>query len=199
MLKKLIEKFRAVEKLPIEIDEIRNAVLSLGVQDRVIFCADAEMAVSRLRGVFYQYRQRSLPYGDPDNITLIVYPEKVPVAWQRVICCKELIHLFDHQVERTDTVEELDGLIKRLLGPLSADDLSIFDLMAAKDHLALYQAIPLLFPLAARTRILSDIESGAKTLQQVADEACLPLEVIILGTSDEWPRLSEDLIGCSDA
>jgi hypothetical protein len=198
MLQRLVEQFRAVDRLPIEIDEIREAVLSLGVQDEVIFRADPEMDVSRLRGVFYQYRYRPSLYGESQNVTLIVYPENVPVAWQRMICCKELIHTFDDHVERTDTLEELGGLITRLLGPLSVDEISIIDLMAFKDRLALYQAIPLLFPFAARNRTLAEISGGTKDLQQVADEACLPIELIKLVMSDDWPRLAEDLVRSSD-
>jgi hypothetical protein len=197
MLLRVVEKFRDIEDLPIEIEDIREAILSLGFQDRIIFCADQEMVVSRLRGVFYQYRQRPVLYGEPEDVTLIVYASSEPLAWQRTICCKEMIHIFDDKVERTETLEELDGLIKRLLGPLSVDEVSIYDLMAAKDRLALYQAIPLLFPMAARNRALAEVKSGTKAVEQIAEEACLPLELVQLALSEDWPRLAEYLCSYS--
>jgi hypothetical protein len=196
MLKRLIEKFDSVEVLPVEIEEIRAAIISLGVQDRIILCADSEMDPTLLRGFFYRYRYRSVVYGDPENTTLIAYSSSETRAWQRVICCKEMIHIFDDEVEQTNTLDELDGLIKRLLGPLSSDHVSICDLMAARDRLALYQAIPLLFPLAARELALRAIATGSKTFEQIVEASCLPSELVRLVFMDEWPRLSSKLVGC---
>lgn len=196
MLKQLIEEFASVEALPVEIEEIQAAIISLGVQDRIILCADPTMDTRRLRGLFVRYRYRPVVYGDPENITLIAFSSSETRAWQRVICCKEMIHIFDDDVERTNTLDELDGLIKRLLGPLSSDQVSICDLMAAKDRLALYQAVPLLFPSAAREKALRAIASGSGTFEQIVEGSCLPSELVRLVLTDDWPKLSAKLTGC---
>ena len=196
MLKRLIEKFDSVEVLPVEIEEIRAAIISLGVQDRIILYPDSKMDSTRLRGFFYRYRDRSVVYGDPENITLIAFSSSETPAWQRIICCKEMVHIFDDDDERTNTLAELDGLIKRLPWSQSSDEISIFDVMATKDHLALYQAIPLLFPLAAREKALRAIASGSRTFEQIVEESCLPSELVRLVLTDEWPKLSAKLTGC---
>jgi len=61
--------------------------------------------------------------------------------------------------------------------------------MAAKDRLALYQAIPILFPEAARQDALIKIASGSMKLTDVAEKACLPSEFVGLALTLEWPDL----------
>lgn len=103
------------------------------------------------------------------------------------------MHILDSETEKTETLAELDGLLNRLLGPLSSEDFDIFDIMAAKDRLALYQAIPFVFPEAARQDAINAIRSGRLTEEQVAVRACVPLRFIRLALTDEWPELIKDL------
>jgi hypothetical protein len=69
--------------------------------------------------------------------------------WQRLVCAKELIHVMDGNAEKTNTSDELQGLIDKIIGPLSTEDFGLADLMAAKDKLAIYQALGVIFPDAA--------------------------------------------------
>ncbi|AOO81428.1 hypothetical protein BHK69_14050 [Bosea vaviloviae] len=167
----------------------------MGIQDRIVFCLDNEMDPQILRGVYYQYRYRPKLYGDYENVSLIVYCGGLSTAWQRIICCKEMVHICDSEVEKTNTSEEIDGLIDRLLGPMSGEDFDVFDIMATKDKLALYQCLPLLLPEHARETGIAEIKSGAKTLDVVAAEACIPVNFAKLILSDEWPSIAKE-IGC---
>lgn len=47
--------------------------------------------------------------------------------------------------KKTKAPEELDGLIDKILGPLSTEDFGLSDLTAARDKIATYQAIALVF------------------------------------------------------
>jgi hypothetical protein len=55
----------------------------------------------------------------------------------------------DGNAEKTNTSDELQGLIDKIIGPLSTEDFGLADLMAAKDKLAIYQALGVIFPDAA--------------------------------------------------
>lgn len=126
----------------------------------------------------------------PRSVTHIVYTTQVPVAWQRVICAKELVHIFDRKAEKTDTPDEVSELIEKILGPLSTEDYGFADLQAAADRLALYQCLPLLFPTAALGQAKAAIDSGEMTVEQVAEAACIPLGFVRLILSDDWEKLN---------
>jgi hypothetical protein len=189
MLQKLIKRFSNVEQVPIEIEEIVNALIDFGIQDEIRLFPDDDMDTAALLGTYYQYTRRDTIYGDPILCSLIVYGGKLSSDWQRMICCKELVHILDHGSEKVVTAEALDGLTNRLLGLLSTEDVSIVDLMAAKDRLALYQAIPLLFPEAARVAALAAISRGEKTVKDVSEQVCLPESLVTLALTDGWPDI----------
>lgn len=191
----VVQTFAGITDLPIEIPEVRAEIVRLGYQDRIIFSGqDADPG--KCRGVFYQYTTRDGVYADPVLTTLIGYNSRVSVPWQRMVCCKEMVHLMDRAVEQTQTAEEVEGLLDKLLGPFSTEDYGIADLMAAHDRLALYQALPILFPDAARAEALTELQAGRKTLEQIAEWAVLPPVLVTMVLAENWPALKNDLMNC---
>lgn len=191
-LVRLVTKFAEVRELPIEIPEVRDAVVSFGIQDQII-CVPADSDPGKCRGVYYQFTHRKKLYGDPNLVSLIVYSARLDVPWQRVICAKEMIHIMDGQSEKTRTEEEVQGLIDKLLGPLSTEDYGLADLMAAVDKMALYQSLTFLFPDAAREAARDAAKK--KKPEEIAAWASLPLPLSNLVISDEWPDLKKALLG----
>lgn len=192
-LKNLLAAVDVVEGMPVEIDEIASHLTAVGCQDKIIFYSDAEMDPSVLRGVHYRYTVHTGAYSAPEFTTLIVYSEKLPLDWQRIVCCKELIHTCDDPVERTSTEEEVQGLLEKLLGPFSTENFGVADIMATKDKLALYQALAVLFPDAARQQALHQVQQGA-TAEKIAGWIVLPEALVLLVIGDNWPSLREFLI-----
>ena len=189
-LAKLIQRFSGVAELPVEIPEIRDAVVDLGFQDHIIFHPEP-IDPTQLRGIFYQYTLRDPPpYGDPRLCTLIVYSGVLPIDWQRVVCGKELVHVMDARVAHTKTSDEINDLIIKILGPLSTEDFGLADFVAAKDKLALYQILPVLFPDAARKVAAAKLTSGEK-IENIATWACLPLLLTRMVMTEEWPAIEE--------
>ncbi|MEE9388530.1 MAG: hypothetical protein V3U96_07955 [Paracoccaceae bacterium] len=193
MLRQLVKKFQGVVDLPIEIGEIRDAVVECGIQDQIVFSAE-ELETGTLRGVFYQYTRRAGVYADPEFHTLIVYPENEDPIWQRVICAKELIHVCDKQIVRTNTDQEVIELANKVVGPFETESTEITDLMAATDKLAQYLALNLLFPKAARDLARGRIEADKKTREEIADWVQIPVEHVFLMLSEEWDTMSEFLV-----
>ena len=192
-LTKLIQQFSGSAELPVEIPEIRDAVVNLGFQDDIIFHPEP-IDPTQLRGVFYQYTLRDPPpYGDPHLCTLIVYSGVLPVDWQRVVCGKELVHIMDAHVAHTKTADEINDLVIKILGPLSTEDFGLADFVAAKDKLALYQILPILFPDAARKAAAAKLAANEKTIEGIAAWACLPLQLTRLIMTDEWPAIERDI------
>lgn len=190
MLKNLVTNLENRVETPIEVSEVRDLIVTSGLQEKIIFCRDDKMDTDKLRGVFCQYIERCSVYGEPERTTLIVYSGNMPLDWQRMVCCKELVHVFDQKEEMTDTIQELDGLLSRILAPMSEDEFNISDIMATKDRLALYQAIPLLLPLA---KIKKSKHEG-RSSYELAREVCVPERLVSLAMQEDWPNLISSLV-----
>lgn len=191
-LQRLLERFDFLRELPVEIPEMRDAIVDLGNQDDIRFIPCDKMNPAQLRGVFYQFTHRPRMYGDPVLCTLIIYSSQMSKEWQRLVCAKELIHVLDGKAERTKTPDELQGLIDKIIGPLSTEDFGLADVMAAKDKLAVYQALAVIFPDAARADALKALENGM-TKQQVMERASIPTQFVNLVLADEWPAIKKDI------
>lgn len=192
MLNRLIEKFETRVDLPIDLEEISKAITELGFSDEIKFQGvDADS--TQLRGAFYQYHYHRAMYAEPTWVTCIFYNQEEPVEMQRVICCKELMHIFDSKMERTDTMEEIPRFIDKLLGPLAADEYGQADYQAAKDKVALYQCLPLLFPKAALQEARQAVQKGRKTPEEIAKWAAIPLNIAEFMLDENWDNLNNSL------
>lgn len=192
MFKKLLAGFEARTTLPVEIPELADALVNLGCQDVFIF-SPQDTDPGKVRGVFYQYTTHSNAYAQPTLNTLVVFSKNVAPDWQRVICAKELIHVCDSAAAKTNTASEVDALVEKLLGPVSSEDYGLADFMASVDRLALYQALGLLFPMAAREVARAAIASQAATAKEIAEWVKLPGALVALVLSDEWPEVYKAL------
>lgn len=193
MLKKLIDDNEDRRELPVEVSELVDAITAEGWED-VIYLKPVEADISEIHGAFWRYTRSPGVYCAPEMVALIPYNANDSIEWQRVTCAKELMHLFDTVLERTDQDDEVWALINRLLGRFSSDDVGLADLMAGKDKLALYMCLPLLLPRAALLEAREAIESGQLTVQDVAEEAVLPVGLVELMLDPEWDTFNGALL-----
>jgi hypothetical protein len=185
MFGKLLSAFADRKNAPVDVQEVANFLIKFGCQDSIFFHPE-ELDPGELKGLYLQFTKRKGVYAAPDLVTLIIYPKDAPTEWQRLICCKELIHVCDGHNAMTNTPEEVDALVEKLLGPLSTDDFGVADFMASVDKIALYQAMAVLFPAAARDEARAQIEAGAATVEAIAAWTQLPVEVARLVLADDW-------------
>lgn len=193
MLRKLVEQFQDRVELPIEIDEIRDAIIQSGVQDKIVF-SEEEMDTGKLKGVLYQWHEHSVMYGEPVFTSLIAYPTDEEIDWQRAICAKELIHICDRQIIRTKSPEMVIQLAEKLVGPFESNSTGLADLMASMDKLAQYQYVDLLFPKAARELAKEKLTDETQTMESIAKWAVIPKEHVEMALGDKWEAISELLI-----
>lgn len=193
MLRELVKVFQDRINLPIEIDEVRDEIIDLHVQDKIIF-SSKEMDTGKLRGVIYQWHESAGMYAEATWTTLIVYPSEETVSWQRAICAKELVHVCDRQVVKTTTPEMVEQLARKILGPFETNSPAAADVMAAMDKLAQYQFIDLLFPKAARELARQKIAKGDHTEASIADWVMIPEEHVKMALSENWEEISEVLV-----
>ena len=188
MIKNIIEATSNISDMPIEVSEISEIIVANGYQDSIIMRAvDAEPG--KLRGVCHQYTTSPGVYALPNLVSLIVYNQNLSLEWQRVTCCKELVHVCEKGVDKTSTQEAVTGLIDRIVGNYSRDDYSIIDYMALMDRLGLYVAVGLLFPSAAREQAANAVSSDSRSIPEIAEWVCLPEALVALALRPEWPDL----------
>ena len=189
MLRELIDRFSGVTELPVEVDEIAKCITDMGVQDEIyLFPTDTD--TEKIRGAHHRFTYHKSVYGDPQFVTHIVYSKNDALELQRVIAVKEMIHIFDDELAKTNTGDEVSHLLDKLVGPLSSEDYGLADLQATKDRLALYQSLPLLMPRAALDEARQAVRNESKTPDDIAEWSCMPVELVRLMLSDEWVSIN---------
>ncbi|WP_200341971.1 hypothetical protein [Rhodovibrio sodomensis] len=189
----LIRSFSCHQNLPVEIDEIRDHVASHCSQDEIRLLAEP-MEERFLRAIICQFYEQTGVYAEPRYVSLIIYNANMTLGWQRVACCKELIHVLDKPAERTSQPDEVIGLVDALLSREHSEAPSLIDWMALNDRMAMYQALAILAPEEAMEEVRPAYRKDKISLSQVSTWACLPIELTGLVLSEKWPELLPDII-----
>jgi len=194
---KLIEHFENRTDLPIEVSEVRDEIIAMGIQDEIVIVgksADPKL----IWGAFNRYTKKNCVYSPPELVTVVAYNSNLATSLQRVVCCKELVHIFDREEEQTETIAEVETLLAKLIpGSTETDDFNLVDIKVLKDQIALYQSLPLLFPKAAREAALRALNEGRHTAETIAARVAMPLSLVKLVLSEEWPGICDDFLdGC---
>lgn len=125
---------------------------------------------------------------------MIVYPKDESIQWQRAICAKELVHVFDKQVFRTQTPEMIEQLAEKIVSASYGNGESPADLVATIDRFAEYQWMSLLFPAAARRLAREKLSRKEITIEEIADWVMIPEQYVRLVLDESWEKISEHLM-----
>jgi hypothetical protein len=133
---------------------------------------DPEVSLGHIK----QYRVPNGVYdGNPTWVTEIRYFRELNKCWQRYVCCKELMHVFDSQAERTDTAEKFQQLVDEIETPLPAGEASP---MYDTETRTLWMAIAILCPASVRERFKPDWDAKKLSDYEIALELRVP-EILI--------------------
>lgn len=193
MFKNLQAKFDGRTDVPIEIQEICNALVEMGYQDDIRVVGE-EMNLSQLLGTYVQFTEPSGGiYSEPRMVSLIVYPSNIGPLNQRIICAKELVHVCDARVSRTSDPQDILELAQVLSGSASIGDEPRMTMKVAADIVAQQKGLMLLFPKAARLIARQQIEEGIITLNELVEKLVLPQSTVEDMLEEDWDDLAEML------
>ncbi|WP_299280655.1 hypothetical protein [uncultured Tateyamaria sp.] len=193
LFKNLQSKFDGRTELPIEIEEICDALIEMGYQDDIRL-VEEEMDLNQLLGTYVQFTEPSGGmYSEPNLVSLIVYPANVDILLQRIICAKELVHVCDAHVSRTSDPEDIMELAQVLSGSAAIGDEPRMTMKVAADMLAQQKGLMLLFPKAARVIARQKVTEGILTLDGLADKLQLPISTVEDMLEEDWDNLAERL------
>lgn len=186
---RLIEFFSTFTKLPVYIEDICGQMVDMGIQDEIVLIPmDAPPQI--LLGMMVRYRE-SGAYTSPKNCALIFYNVNVGRDEQRLICCKELIHLFDTDHALTCTSEDFLTLVEGVIDleqALSTGTIQT-NAQAFVDHAATLMALAVLFPHEIRDDIIAAHDAGRMSIGDIADEFDIPADHIPMLLSKTWDAI----------
>jgi hypothetical protein len=184
----LVDSFSAEEDMPVLIDSVIDWVRSR-TDHKTIKLHPVHRGKKAFRGACRRTAvpvSGALPYSqDTEIITQILFGEDLPEDWKRLVICKELLHVFDHQGERVATPEAVKKLITSVVAP---DLKGAPFLPAMNDHLGAFRAMAVLMPRMARAKLQNAFEDGSRTVAEIASFVKLPEHYV-----DIWLRHGEEL------
>lgn len=190
MFKNLQAKFDGRTELPIEIQDICDALVEMGYQDDIRVVPE-QMDLTQLLGAYAQWREPNGVYGEPNWVSLIVYPSNVEPMSQRLICAKELVHVCDAHVSKTNDPKEIMELAQVLSNKGTIPDgMQITSMKVATDVLAQGKALMLLFPKAARIIARQQIKDGSLSIDRLEQMCQIPRRTLEDLLDPEWEEFA---------
>jgi len=187
-LPEFIRERGELDFVPIDVDGHLIPILTgLDIVDEIFHFWDPELDIRTLRG--YHVREDDIPDGEGGFLRHItVGYGRGSNEMQRLVCCKELLHILDPEGCKTATKPEVSGLISKIALPPQLID-ATDGAHALTDRMATLLALAVLFPLKAREILYPAYIAEKITLERIADDAELPPEYVAVVLHEEWPKM----------
>jgi hypothetical protein len=118
----------------------------------------------------------------------------MPHEWQRLVCCKELLHILDSVETRVSRPEDIERLVEKIVLPADLQDPFTDGIHALTDRVAATYAAAILFPFGAREIVLKPFLERKLPLTRLADMAELPPRYVAIVMSEIWPEIHKMLV-----
>lgn len=191
---RLYEHAAGLRHWPVRVEtDLVPKVIELTAQDEIYFAAvelDHEISYGHIK---QSYISKGVYDQDPTFVVDIRYSNKLNICWSRYVCAKELMHCFDSDVERSDTPEKFQTLLKELETPPPADRASP---MFQSENKTKWMALAVLCPLPLRERFLEEYKKEPRTLSdyEIALELRIPQAVVPAIMGDNFEAIVGDLV-----
>lgn len=207
LIQQLLEHFDKVTTLHVDVNDVRDHLIAIGVQDEIEF-RFVKMDATKIRGLLHRYTRSSGVYGEPVLCSDIIIPVDMgdeQEAWQRLVAVKELIHIIDCDSLTAQSEAAIDNLFEQFSLPpeLRAphDDTPIKKSFL-NDRVRIYFALAVLIPLACRQALRPLYRDGRLSVREIAEIARVPARYIggvmdedfetLIQTFIEWEEIEQD-------
>jgi hypothetical protein len=113
---------------------------------------------------------------------------------ERLVSCKEMLHILDPDYLKASTLETVDRLISKIILPPEFSDPATDGEHANSDIIGIAHAIAVLIPLAAIEILRPALKAGKISIERIAEIAELPIFAVTVAMSDFWPDLHAHLV-----
>jgi hypothetical protein len=192
----LIKAFENHDTFPIKVEDVARLLMESGIEEEISYIG-VELDIGILRGFIVQTTEPRGVYSSDGNggISKIYYGFNQDFEWQRLVCCKETLHILDASWQKVATPDEVSGLVKKMALPpqFQIVDGTEDEKKALFDRVGALQAVAILFPLAIRELLLPKYQEGVLTDDEIVRIVCLPQVYVRLVMSEFWPDIWEEL------
>lgn len=186
----LIAAFAGRTKLPIDVNDLLPMLASNGEETKIEFVG-VDLDPDILQGKAKIFYLRDGVYGEPVRYANIYYHRGHTTDWQRLICCKELLHLLDPKMAHTSSPDAINELAEQIGLPNYMQRPMDDPLSTNLDRIAEFMAAAVLLPFAAREALMPALQDGRLTLGDIAVMADIPRKYVGLVMSEFWPNMHE--------
>ncbi|HEY5047412.1 MAG TPA: hypothetical protein VII49_05275 [Rhizomicrobium sp.] len=194
-VKKLILDFSDRVLVPVDVNDVVQELTKRGVKDEIYFWP-ADLDGEKLRGQLVQTEEWEYPEDMKGNCKYcadIYFDRTMSDDWQRLVCCKELLHILDPEGCRVSTSDEVKRLFEKISLPEDMQDPLNDGHAANVDRLAIFQAVAILFPYATRELLMPKFQAGNLTIIDIARIVDLPLRYTSFVMNEVWANAYQAL------
>jgi hypothetical protein len=188
-IKDLISLVSSKETVPIDIQDevipLVQAISGFGHLDIYFWKKDMNSNLLRGKIAHWEYPDGN---GGTRQVIDIDFPASLSLDWQRMICCKELVHILDPIDCRVMTEESFDKLCEKLVLPPDLQE-PTNGLAIWTDRMAVFQALAILFPWASRQHLVEPYRAKKITAEKISELFDIPLRYVYLVMSDDWQKV----------
>jgi hypothetical protein len=183
LIQKLFDYFDCYSVLHIDVNDVRDQLVSMGVQDEIKFHF-VKIDSSKIRGLLHRYTKHSAPYSEPILCSDIIISGQMAgeeEAWSRLVAVKELLHIADCANVTAQSEEAVNNLFEQFsLPPELRDSNSERKEVGASflnDRVRIYCALAILIPKTCR-EALRLLYPHRLSEREIAEIAKVPLRYI---------------------
>lgn len=205
ILEKLLEHFDSRTELHIDVNEVRDQLVLMGVQDRILFHF-VKLDKDKIRGLLDRYIKQVVPYAEPVYCSDILIPIDMgdeKEAWQRLVAVKEMLHITDSDALNAETPEEVNNLFEKFSLPPELREHSLPTDGPGKsflnDRVRIYTALAVLVPTAARDILRPLYVAKKLSGREIAELAKVPQRYIPTLMAEDFDSAIGAFIGWEKA
>ncbi|GJE74860.1 hypothetical protein [Methylorubrum suomiense] len=144
------------------------------------------------RGHMVLQLDRSSPYEAPYIVASVRFDRELDTCWQRFVCCKELMHVFDDSLQRVDQADKFLKLMDELENnPIYVNQSEMFK----SERNAEWQALLAICPPRLRQVYKARFDAGEIDRKEAAAILGVPDVLIRTIMSDQYELTLEKLTG----
>lgn len=184
----IVRHFEALGKIPVTIEDVLEQIKNQMPLEHIEIHG-LDVPVSYLRGQYLRFLKPHDGLGAmlPTYHSMVNYSTRQTPAEQRLVVCKELIHILDEKPVVTSTMEAVVAqarqIAHRQMNPKQS-------LQGFFDELAKYKALAILFPYGVREEL---IKRGIENLR-ICELLQLPPLYVEMVMTEQWPHLRQTIL-----
>jgi len=183
-ISRLVRSLATLDEPPVDLDEVVRWIKDNGFKPEIRFRPTQRFI--KLGGVY----ERNILDGSNADVVDIWFNNTLPPFWDHLICCKELLHVFDSDEASISTKKDADSLIKSVGAFSLEQNLEQAATFVGRDLGNLILALVVLVPMHLLLRYESPYHSEKLSINEISVCFKIPAEWIGLVFNNFFKQLA---------